>query len=98
MKLRNLFFSIVLAFVTVNAHAQYVTNFYLTDLDNETLKERILLESIFIRYYLLKIYPETVKNLTEEKTQLIADAKSVGIARASSHRTIDELFKSNYDI
>ena len=39
MKLRNLFFSIVLAFVTVNAHAQYVTNFYLTDLDNETLKE-----------------------------------------------------------
>lgn len=66
--------------------------------NNETLKERILLESIFIRYYLLKIYPETAKNLTEEKTQLIADAKSVGIARASSHRTIDELFKSNYDI
>ena len=39
MKLRNFFFCIVLAFVTVNAHALYVTNFYLTDLDNETLKE-----------------------------------------------------------
>ena len=26
MKLRNLLFSVVLAFVAVNAHAQYVTN------------------------------------------------------------------------
>ncbi len=65
---------------------------------DEALQQRILLESIFVRYYLLKLYPETASNLTEAKAQLISDAKAVGIVRASSHRTIDELFKSNYDL
>lgn len=39
MKLRNLFFSFLLMFVAT-AQAQYVTQFYLTDLDNEDLKEK----------------------------------------------------------
>lgn len=39
MKLRNLIFCFLFLLVAINSQAQYVTNFYLTDLENETLKE-----------------------------------------------------------
>ncbi len=39
MKLRNLIFSFLFLLLAINSQAQYVTNFYLTDLENETLKE-----------------------------------------------------------
>ena len=60
--------------------------------DDEALKERILRESIFYRYYLLKFYSNGVANLSTLKAQLIEDAKAVGIKKASAHRTVDQMF------
>ena len=60
--------------------------------DDEELRIRILLESIFVRYYLIKLYKSNDANVETLKAEVIADAKAVGIITASAHRTVDQMF------
>ena len=60
--------------------------------DDKDLNERILRESIFVRYYQLKYYVSESKEAEEMKKQFIKDAMAVGIARASEHKAITDAF------
>ncbi|MBR2498741.1 MAG: DUF4838 domain-containing protein [Clostridia bacterium] len=64
--------------------------------NDEALRQRILRESIFIRYYQIKFY--TTGDTSALKAQLIQDAKSVGILKASAHRSIDQLFEAEPNV
>ena len=60
--------------------------------DDKALHDRILRESIFVRYYLIKFYQSDADNIAELKQQFISDAMKVGIEKSSEHKAINKAF------
>lgn len=60
--------------------------------DDQVLRTRILRESIFVRYHLLKIYITDGDNVQELRDELIKDAIAVGIEKASEHKSVVQMF------
>ncbi len=60
--------------------------------DDSELHDRILRESIFVRFYLIKFYMSDADNVEELKQEFISDAMKVGIEKSSEHKAITQAF------
>ena len=60
--------------------------------DDEALHDRILRESIFVRFYQLKFYIPEGDDVEDLKAQFISDAMKVGIEKASEKKAITQAF------
>ena len=76
----------------LNGWMQLIEEAYGLAGDNKALHERILRESIFVRYYLIKFYMSDADNIEELKQEFISDAMKVGIEKASEHKAINKAF------
>lgn len=76
----------------LNHWMQLINEAYVLAGDDSALYERILRESIFVRYYQLKFYILDGDDLEDIRKQFIKDALMVGIVRASEARAINNVF------
>ncbi|MBQ6921678.1 MAG: DUF4838 domain-containing protein [Clostridia bacterium] len=76
----------------LNHWIQLIDEAYALAGDDSALHERILRESIFVRYYQLKFYIIDGDDLEDIRKQFIKDALAVGIVRASEARAINNVF------
>lgn len=77
---------------TLNHWLDLIDEAYALAGDDKDLHERILRESIFVRYFMLKLYILDGEDVEEMRKQFIKDAASVGIARASEQRALANVF------